>query len=152
MPSVRDESKDSASLYEVRLTRAANKDLKQLRSHANTIAKALGQLRTDPVAGYQLQGSLAGIRSLEFTFKGSGAGRAAYVILAEHKVCLVFITGSHGGFYERAERHAAALGLVETGIGAEICASHPTEFVTVLPADSTPGSGSLIRRTPKLIN
>ncbi|MBX6721657.1 MAG: type II toxin-antitoxin system RelE/ParE family toxin [Dactylosporangium sp.] len=104
---------ESPPAYEVRLTRAATKDLKRLRAHAKTIKQALDRLRTDPTAGHPLRGSLAGVRSLEFTLKGSGAGRAAYVVLPEHQVCVVFIIGPHEGFYERAERRAATLDIAD---------------------------------------
>ncbi|HVB63122.1 MAG TPA: type II toxin-antitoxin system RelE/ParE family toxin [Nitrolancea sp.] len=109
MPSDQPEGQKPPSVYDIQLTRAAAKDLKQLRSHSVTVAQALNQLRTNPAAGHVLQGSLAGVRTPEFTVKGSGAGRAAYVVLAEHRVCLVFIIGPHEGFYERAERRAATL-------------------------------------------
>jgi hypothetical protein len=111
MPSEKPEGERPPSDYDLQLTRAAAKDLKQLRSHSDTIRRALNQLRTNPTAGHPLRGSLNGIRSLEFTLKGSGAGRAAYIILEEHALCLVFIIGPHEGFYERAERRAAALDL-----------------------------------------
>lgn len=106
---------EPAPVYEVRLTRAVVKDLKRLRAHADAIAKVVDQLRTNPAAGHPLRSSLAGVRSLEFTPQESGAGRAAYIVLTEHRVCLVFIIGPHEGFYERAERRAAALELPSEG-------------------------------------
>jgi|SRR5579875_2545479 len=100
---------DEVTTFDVRLTRQALKDLRKLRSQAGIVAEALDRLQTDPSAGHMLRGTLAGVRSLEFTLKGGGAGRAAYVVMPEHKVCLVFIIGPHEGFYERAERRAAGL-------------------------------------------
>ncbi len=110
---------ETSPAYEVRLTRAAIKDLQRLRAQATTAVRALDRLRTNPAAGHLPRGSLAGVRSLAFTFPRSGAGRAAYVILLEQRVCLVFLIGPHEGFYARAERRAAALDPVDDGGAGE---------------------------------
>ncbi|MBX6342190.1 MAG: type II toxin-antitoxin system RelE/ParE family toxin [Thermomicrobiaceae bacterium] len=100
-------------VYQVRLTRAAQKNLRHLRAHRDTIARALERLASQPLAGHPLCGSLSGARALEFTLKGSGAGRAAYYVLPERRVCIVFMIGPHEGFYKEAERRAAALDLAD---------------------------------------
>lgn len=56
-----------------------------------------------------LQGSLAGVRSLELTLRGSGAFRAAYLVIEESRECLVFLVASHERFCEKAERRHRAL-------------------------------------------
>lgn len=96
--------------YRVRLTRQAEKDLSRLRSFRDKAVRALLALEQDPYKGHTLTGSLRGARSLEFSLPG-GAYRAAYVVLeeAEGPVCLVFLVGSHEGFYEKAERRMEAL-------------------------------------------
>jgi len=71
-------------------------------------AKEILALRENPYKGHSLKGSLRGARALEFSLKGV-AYRAAYVVLEEEKVCLVFMVGPHEGFYEKAERRAKAL-------------------------------------------
>lgn len=38
-----------------------------------------------------------------------GAYRAAYIILEEQRICLVFAVGAHEGFYKRAKRRFEAL-------------------------------------------
>jgi hypothetical protein len=55
-----------------------------------------------------LNGSLKGVRALEFSLKGV-ASRAAYVVAEEERVCLVFMIGPHEGFYQKAERRVKAL-------------------------------------------
>ncbi len=72
--------------------------------------KALSVLEQAPYSGHALTGSLRGARSFEFSLPG-GAYRAAYVVLEETEgpVCLVFLVGSHEGFYEKAERRMEAL-------------------------------------------
>jgi mRNA-degrading endonuclease RelE of RelBE toxin-antitoxin system len=94
--------------YELRLTRNAEKDLLGLRGLTEHAITELLALKQDPHAGHPLQGSLRGTRALEFSIKGV-AYRAAYAILAEDQVCLVFIVGPHEGFYEKAEQRAKTL-------------------------------------------
>jgi len=45
---------------------------------------------------------------LEFSLKGV-AYRAAYIVQEDEKACLVFMVGSHEGFYQKAARRAKAL-------------------------------------------
>ncbi len=94
-------------MHTLRLSKRAQKDLKNLDKLEMTKAlQALRQLSTDPHAGHTLAGSLRGVRSLEFSTPG-GAYRAAYVISGEE--CIVFLVGSHEGFYKKAERRYEAL-------------------------------------------
>ena len=95
--------------YLVELTDGAKKDLKKLRQHAEQISEALGRLEENPLAGHTLRGTLYGLRSLEFTVKGSGSFRAVYGVLDADAVCLVVIVGPHENIYDRAERRVAAL-------------------------------------------
>ncbi len=95
--------------YAVQLTNAATKDLKKLRSHKDRIEEALGELETNPLAGHTLKGSLTGLRSLDFTVKGSGAFRAVYAVFDDDTVCLIVIVGPHENIYDVAERRVAML-------------------------------------------
>jgi mRNA interferase RelE/StbE len=94
--------------FEVHLTSQAEKDLKDRRPWQRRVIQELLALEDDPVKGHVLKGSLAGVRSLEFSLPG-GAHRAAYIVHGEDRVCLVFQIGPHEGFYEKAERRYAAL-------------------------------------------
>jgi mRNA-degrading endonuclease RelE of RelBE toxin-antitoxin system len=95
--------------FRVELTDGAKKDLKKLRQHREQIGEVLGQLEENPQAGHTLRGTLYGLRSLEFTAKGSGAFRAVYGVLDADAICLVVIVGPHENIYDRAERRVAAL-------------------------------------------
>ncbi len=91
----------------VELARGAAKDLEQLDPSARRQAlTALQQLETTPEKGHRLKGSLRGVRSLPFSAPG-GAYRAAYIIY--HERCVVFLIGSHEGFYALATRRYRAL-------------------------------------------
>lgn len=94
--------------YAVELTRQAEKDLKDLRSHLPRVLRALAALETDPHKGHTLKGSLRGVRSLEFSLPG-GAHRAAYFVVVDERTCVVFAIGAHEGFYEVAARRYEAL-------------------------------------------
>ncbi|MBM2813050.1 MAG: cytotoxic translational repressor of toxin-antitoxin stability system [Chloroflexi bacterium] len=94
--------------FDVRLTRQAEKDIRDLRPWADRILRALQSLKQDPGRGHALRRSLAGVRSLEFSLPG-GAHRAIYVVIEDERVCLVFLVGAHEGIYERAERRVQAL-------------------------------------------
>jgi len=96
------------SCFEVRLTRAAEKDLLGLRDLIEKAAIEILVLKQNPYSGHSLKGSLRDDRALEFSLKGV-AYRAAYVVLEKEKVCLVFMIGPHEGFYKMAERRAKAL-------------------------------------------
>jgi len=52
--------------YRVELTRAAEKDLRDLRSYIGRVMRALAQLEGEPRKGHTLTGSLRGVRSLHF--------------------------------------------------------------------------------------
>lgn len=95
--------------FEVELTADAEKDLKRLRPWTDQATRAILRLEDDPYRGHPLTGSLRGVRSLEFTLKGSGAYRAVYVVLDDDRVCLVFLVGPHENIYDKAERRVAAL-------------------------------------------
>ncbi|MBC7106506.1 MAG: type II toxin-antitoxin system mRNA interferase toxin, RelE/StbE family [Firmicutes bacterium] len=94
--------------FEVRLTRNAEKDLIRLRNLMERVVKEILTLKENPYKGHPLKGSLRGVRALEFSLEGV-AYRAAYIVLENDRVCLVFIVGPHEGFYEKAERRAKAL-------------------------------------------
>lgn len=94
--------------FQVVPTKQAEKDIRDLRPWQQRVTLELLALEGDPTLGHPLKGSLAGVRSLEFSLPG-GAYRAAYVILGEERVCLVFQVGPHEGFYEKAERRYQAL-------------------------------------------
>ena len=95
--------------YRVELTERVKKEIKRLSTPDQKDAlKAIFALRDDPQKGHTLKGSLKGARSLEFSLPG-GAYRAAYYVITEDEVCLVFAVGSHERFYEKAERRAEAL-------------------------------------------
>jgi hypothetical protein len=97
------------ALFAVQLTHAAEKDLYFLKPWVDRVIKEIIELEKSPLKGHTLSGSLHGSRALEFSLPGSGEYRAAYVILKEERACLVYLIGSHEGFYERAERRAAAV-------------------------------------------
>lgn len=95
--------------YRVELTDGARKDLKRLRQHLQQIGDVLFQLEENPLKGHSLKGTLYGLRSLDFTVKGSGAFRAVYGVLDEDSICLVVIVGPHENIYDKAERRVKAL-------------------------------------------
>lgn len=96
--------------YRVAFTRQAAKDLAKLRKRNpqayDRARKALGELEQDHEAGHTLSGTLSGCRSLEFSVKGSGAYRAAYVPVDADAVCVVFVVASHENVYDVAARRA----------------------------------------------
>jgi mRNA-degrading endonuclease RelE of RelBE toxin-antitoxin system len=73
----------------VHLTRQAEKELDDLKPYRRRVVQTLLALEGNPTAGHALKGSLAGVRSMEFSLPG-GEYRAAYVVHAEDRVCLVF--------------------------------------------------------------
>lgn len=95
--------------FTVELTRQAEKDLSQLRPWTGRAVQELLRLESDPMRGHPLKGSLRGVRALEFTLKGGGAYRAAYIVLEQERVCVVFLVGPHENIYQRAERRYDAL-------------------------------------------
>ena len=94
--------------FEVRLTKAAEKDREELRPWQDRVTDEILVLEKNPHKGHVLSGTLKGVRSLEFSLPG-GAYRAAYVVLDTERICLVFILGPHEGFYKQAERRTRAL-------------------------------------------
>jgi len=73
-----------------------------------SIVRELLSLEEDPSKGHLLTGSLRGARALEISL-GGVAYRAAYVVLKDKPVCLIFMVGPHEGFYAKAERRAKTL-------------------------------------------
>lgn len=95
--------------FDVEILPRALKDLKALKQHEAEAIRQILRLEENPELGHMLQGSLRGVRSLEFSLKGSGAYRAVYVVLDQQRVCVVFLVGPHENIYERAERRWAAV-------------------------------------------
>ena len=94
--------------YAVRTTRAAEKDLRALRPWTEVVEDILLRLGEAPYQGEPLSGSLRDVRSLHFSLKGSGAYRAAYLVLEDEGAVLVFMVASRENFYaEAARRHHA---------------------------------------------
>jgi addiction module RelE/StbE family toxin len=85
----------SKGRYEVDILPRAQKDLKDLKQDEAQAVREILQLEEDPLLGHSLQGSLRGVRALEFNLKGGGAYRAVYTIVDKHRVCVVFLVGSH---------------------------------------------------------
>lgn len=103
-------NKDTDQEYSVAFTTGAVKDLKAkaCKPHLKEIFDEIRVLEKDPLAGHLLEGSLAKVRSLRFSLKGSGQWRVAYYIKPEEKVCLVLLVGTRENFYEKANsRHRA---------------------------------------------
>ena len=94
--------------FKIHLTKNAEKDLIRLKNLMNEALDKIMVLKQDPYAGHLLKGSMRGVRSLDFSINGT-AYRAAYVLMKDEKVCLVFMIGPHEGFYEKAERKAKSL-------------------------------------------
>ncbi|HNW11887.1 MAG TPA: type II toxin-antitoxin system RelE/ParE family toxin [Candidatus Rifleibacterium sp.] len=93
----------------VELTKAAERDLKALWKVSEEVIEHLRILKTEPEKGHPLTESLQGVRSLEFTLKGSGQYRAAYFyIIKGHKVT-VFMIGPHENFYKQAQKRAGLI-------------------------------------------
>lgn len=89
-------------------TRAAEKDLDDLKGLKDQAVREILKLEADPYLGEPKRGTLKGVRALGFTMPG-GAYRAAYVINKRERVCVVFVVGPHEGFYQIAERRYKAL-------------------------------------------
>lgn len=94
--------------FEVHVTKNAEKDLLQLRGLKTAAIREILELKQNPFKGHPLEGSLKGVRALEFSLE-SVAYRAAYVVLKNEQICLVFMVGPHERFYEKAERRAKSL-------------------------------------------
>jgi mRNA-degrading endonuclease RelE of RelBE toxin-antitoxin system len=96
-------------LFQVNLDPSTQKDLKNLSHHREKIINEILDLEKNPAKGHNLQGSLQGIKALEFRIKGSGEYRAAYLFWEEESVCLVFAIGTHENFYDLVERRVKSV-------------------------------------------
>jgi len=94
--------------FDVRPTRRAEKDIKGYKGFRQGVLSELQALEQDPYKGHPLSQNLKGARSLEFSLP-DGAHRAAYVVLQDELVCLVFLVAPHESFYDKAERRYGAL-------------------------------------------
>ena len=101
----------TASRWEVRLTRRAQKDMKTLRNDLEQALRCIAVLETDPLRGDVLKGTLREARSLHFALKGGGQYRAIYVILDDRSICLVFLIAPRENIYDEAKRRLSALEL-----------------------------------------
>lgn len=86
----------------VELTSLAAKDLKRLSKVEDIILGHLRSLKTNPEKGHSLIQNLQGALALDFTIKGSGQYRAAYVVQEEEQKVTVFLVGPHENFYDEA--------------------------------------------------
>jgi len=86
--------------YQVVLLGPAQKDLKGLWQIREEVVAALLELETRPDKGHDLKQNLQGVLSLEFTIKGSGQFRAAYLMIEEDQTCSVLAIGAHENFYD----------------------------------------------------
>lgn len=86
---------------------AAKKDLRNLRPWLDRIFEILAELEADPLRGEPLTGGLKGSRSLKFNLRGSGAFRAAHVIMGQ--TCVVYYIGTRENAYAEMERRAKRL-------------------------------------------
>lgn len=93
-------------MFDVRLTGLAQKDLDGLEEIKAIVVQELLELKKDPRKGHSLKQNLQGIWSLEFTIKGGGQYRAAYILIEADKVCLMVAIGPHEGFYDLVVRRA----------------------------------------------
>ncbi|HOY65236.1 MAG TPA: type II toxin-antitoxin system RelE/ParE family toxin [Candidatus Ozemobacteraceae bacterium] len=90
----------------VELTSQAAKDLKRLSRIEDEILEHLRKLQEDHEKGHALTQNLQGARALEFSVKGSGAYRAAYIVQEDAEKVTVFLIGAHENFYAEAGRRA----------------------------------------------
>ncbi|RZD18762.1 MAG: hypothetical protein EVG15_04040 [Candidatus Acididesulfobacter diazotrophicus] len=96
--------------YDVLFTANAEKDLLSLKKLKESALDKIMDLKQNPLKGHMLKGSLNGVRALKFSIKGV-AYRAAYIVIEEDRVCLVFMIGPHEGFYEKAQGRAKIFGI-----------------------------------------
>lgn len=98
-------NKDKDQEYSIEFSTGAVKDLKAkaCKPHLNEIFEEIQILGTEPLAGDLLEDSLAKVRSLHFSLKGSGQWSAAYYVMTEEKVCLILLFATRGNFYEKAD-------------------------------------------------
>ncbi|MBF0500030.1 MAG: type II toxin-antitoxin system RelE/ParE family toxin [Candidatus Riflebacteria bacterium] len=96
-------------MFDLRLTGPARKDLDSIDEIRKAVVDEIIELKKDPKIGHSLKQNLQGAWSLDFTIKGSGQYRAAYIIIEADKVCLVFAIGPHENFYDLVSRRASQL-------------------------------------------
>lgn len=96
-------------MFDLHLTTAAQKDLDGLKTIRPVVVQELLALKEDPQKGHPLKQNLQGIQALDFTIKGSGQFRAAYIVLEADKVCLIVAIGPHENFYDLVARRAKLL-------------------------------------------
>jgi hypothetical protein len=101
----------SPEAFRVKLTRAALKDLKSYKGDAASVKARLDALKSDPMAGHALTGSLAGVRPLSFSLRGSGQHRALCVFRESTGHSIIFLIGPHENIYDRGERRFRLLDL-----------------------------------------
>ncbi|HET7036033.1 MAG TPA: type II toxin-antitoxin system RelE/ParE family toxin, partial [Thermomicrobiaceae bacterium] len=85
--------------FEVRTSCAADRDLRKLRQWEDDVESILLGLGEDLYQGELLHGSMRGVRALHFSLRGSGEYRAAYLVLVDERVVLVFMIASRENFY-----------------------------------------------------
>lgn len=90
--------------FRVELLSAAQKDLKGLWRIRDEVVHALLVLEKVPDKGHDLQQDLQGISALDFTIKGSGQYRAAYLLIEEEKTCSILAIGPHENFYDMVKK------------------------------------------------
>lgn len=101
-------------MFDLRLTSSAEKDLDGLKELRPAVIEKLLVLKENPKAGHLLKQNLQGVWSLDFTIKGSGQFRAAYLVLEAAVVCLVVAIGPHENFYDLVAKRAKLLkGLIK---------------------------------------
>ena len=96
-------------MFDLHLTTLAQKDLDGLKKIRAVVVQEVLALKGDPKKGHSLKQNLQGIRALDFTVKGSGQFRAAYIILEVDKDCLFVAIGPHENFYDLVARRAKQL-------------------------------------------
>ncbi len=96
-------------MFDLRLTTSAQKDLDGLKELRPAVVDKLLVLKENPRAGHPLKQNLQGVWSLDFTIKGSGQFRAAYLVLESAVVCLVVAVGPHENFYDMVAKRAKQL-------------------------------------------
>ncbi len=101
-------------MFDLQLTTSAQKDLDGLKDLRPAVVDKLLVLKENPKAGHSLKQNLQGVWALDFTIKGSGQFRAAYLILEAAVVCLVVAVGPHENFYDLVAKRAKHLkGLIK---------------------------------------
>lgn len=85
--------------FRVELLAAAQRDLKRIWQIREEVTHVLLELEKTPDKGHDLHQDLQGILSLDFTIKGSGQFRAAYVMIEEDQTCTIFAIGPRENFY-----------------------------------------------------